>query len=144
MFKPVNAKNIDEYMSMLAIERRTAMKTLDRLIKDTVPSLKPWFTYNMLGYGEFDYTNYKKEQIKWPVVALASQKNYMSLYICALDHTKDKEDQYIAEKYADRLYKSGIKPNVGKSCIRFKKLDDLNLDILKTVLQETEKKPGLT
>ena len=143
MFKPVNAKNIDEYMSMLAIERRTAMKTLDRLIKDTVPSLKPWFTYNMLGYGEFDYTNYKKEQIKWPVVALASQKNYMSLYISALDHTKDKEDQYIAEKYADRLYKSGIKPNVGKSCIRFKKLDDLNLDVLKKVLQESEKQPGL-
>lgn len=143
MFKTVNAKNIEEYMSMLAIERRTAMKTLDRLIKNTVPSMKPWFTYNMLGYGQFDYTNYKKEQIKWPVIALASQKNHMSLYICALDTSKGTEAQYIAEKYADKLYASGVKPDVGKSCIRFKKLDDLNLDVLKKVLKEAENRPGL-
>jgi len=142
MFKPTKAETIDEYFEMLVDERREALKTLDKLIKKTVPGLKPWFTYNMLGYGKFDYTNYKKENIKWPVIALASQKNYMSLYVCALDHASDSS-QYIAEKYADTLYKDGIKPNVGKSCIRFKKLEDLNLEVLKTVIKEAEQQPGL-
>ena len=141
MFKPTKANSIDEYFSMLVDERHEAFRILDKLIKETVPSCKPWFTYNMLGYGEFDYTNYKKEQIKWPVIAMASQKNYMSIYVCALDNTA--QTQYIAEKYAKELYKDGVKPNVGKSCIRFKKLEDLNMNILKKVLQEAEKHPGL-
>jgi len=141
MFKPADATNIDEYFAMLIEDRRKALETIDKLIKKTVPRLKPWFTYNMLGYGAFDYVNYKKEQIKWPVIAMASQKNYISLYVCALDHST--QTQYIAEKYAKELYKEGIKPNVGKSCIRFKKLDDLDLDVLKKVLKEAEKQPGL-
>ena len=142
MFKPTKAETIDEYFEMLVDERREALKTLDKLIKEAAPSLKPWFTYNMLGYGKFDYTNYKKEQIQWPTVAMASQKNYMSVYVCALDNNKDTP-QYIAEKYADTLYRDGIKPNVGKSCIRFKKLEDLNLEVLKKVIIEAEKQPGL-
>ncbi len=133
MFKLTNAKGINEHFAMLAVERRAAMKTLNRLIKDTLPSMKPWFSYNMLSFGVFDYTNYKKEQIKWPVIAKASQKNYMSIYVCALDHIQDNS-QYVAEKYADKLYASGVKPNAGKSCIWFKKLEDLNIDALKIVL----------
>ena len=142
MFKPTKAETIDEYFEMLVDERRQALEILDRLIKEAAPSLKPWFTYNMLGYGKFDYTNYKKEQIQWPTIALASQKNYISLYVCALAHTEGTT-QYIAEKYAKELYKKGVKPNVGKTCIRFNQLDDLNLDVLKKVIKQAEKQPGL-
>jgi hypothetical protein len=138
MFKPTKATNREEYFAMLAEERRSTLVFLDSLIQKTVPDMKPWFTYNMLGYGKFDYVNYKKEEIKWPVIAMASQKNYMSLYVCALDG-----DEYIAEKFAKELYADGVKPNVGKSCIRFKNLDELNLDILKKVLKEAQKQPGL-
>ena len=141
MFKPVGAKSDDEYIAMLNDERREVIEKLDALIKETAPGLKRWFAYNMLGYGEFEYKDYKGNPGKWPVVALASQKNYMSLYVCAID--SDDETQYIAEKYEKELYKEGVKPNVGKSCIRFKKLDDLNLDVVKKALVEAEKMPGL-
>jgi hypothetical protein len=140
MFKPVGAKSDEEYIAMLNDERREVIEILDELIKKET-KLKRWFAYNMLGYGEFPYKDYKGDMGKWPVVALASQKNYMSLYVCAIDQAD--ETKYLAEKYENELYKEGVKPNVGKSCIRFKKLDDLNLKTVAKVLREAEKMPGL-
>lgn len=137
MFKPVGAKNVNEYMSMLNDERREAIEFLDELIRKTVPNLERHYAYNMIGYGKFKYIDYKKQENYWPVIALASQKNYISLYVCALD--KNDDSQYIAEKYEKELGKVSI----GKSCIRFKKIDDLNLDTVKKVLKEAEKMPGL-
>jgi hypothetical protein len=103
--------------------------------KKTVPSLKPHFAYNMLGYGSFPYKNYKKDDIEWPVISLANQKNYVSIYVCSVD-----KDGYIAEQYKDQLGKV----SVGKSCIRFKKVEDVDLKILKKVLLLAAKKPGLS
>ena len=134
MFKPVGASSIDEYMAMLNDDRREIIETLDKLIKETVPSLKPHFAFNMLGYGKFKYLDYKKRPGEWPVVALASQKNYVSLYVCGII-----DGEYVAEKYKDDLGKV----NVGKSCIRFKKIDDLNIETVKKVLIQAEKTPGL-
>lgn len=48
-------------------------------------------------------------------------------------------DQYAAEKYEKELGKV----SVGRSCIRFKKIEDVNLDTLRAVLQTAKKKPGL-
>lgn len=137
MFKPVGAKSDDEYIAMLNDERREIIETLDKLIKDTLPKQKRWFAYNMLGYGKFEYTDYKKQKGEWPIIALASQKNYVSLYVCAI-HPVEK-DKYIAEVYNKELGKV----SVGKSCIRFKKLDDLNLETVKEVLKVAAKNPGL-
>ncbi len=134
MFKPVKAKTLEEYFAMLPAERKEPMEFLHKFIQKTAPSLKPNFAYNMPGYGSFKYKNYKKEIIDWPTVSLASQKNYMSLYICAID-----KDGYIAEKYKKALGKV----SVGKSCIRFKKIEDLNLETLKKVILLAEKTPGL-
>lgn len=134
MFKPTKAKSVQEYFDMLPKERRVPLDFLHQFIQKTAPSLKPIFAYNMPGYGSFKYKNYKKEIIDWPIIALASQKNYISLYICAID-----KGQYIAEKYKLKLGKV----SVGKSCIRFKKLADLNLETLKQVIKLAEKFPGL-
>ncbi len=134
MFKPVGAKNYEEYIAMLPDERRQIIEQLDKLIRETAPEVQRWFAYNMLGYGKFEYTNYKKQKVDWPVVALASQKNYISLYVCSLDN-----GEYLAEKYADKLGKV----SVGKSCIRFKKLEDLNIETVREVIKTAFKNPGL-
>jgi hypothetical protein len=133
MFKPVGVDNREDYIDALSPERKDIILSLDKLIQKTVPSLKPYFAYNMLGYGAFDYRNYKKEIIKWPVISLASQKNYISLYVCAV-----VDGKYLAEKYKNQLGKV----SVGKSCIRFKSLEDLNLDVVKKLLVEAAKNPG--
>lgn len=134
MFKSVKAKSSKEYFDALSGDRREIMESLDKFIKTNAPSLKPNFLYNMPGYGSFKYKNYKKETIDWPTIAIASQKNYISLYICAVD-----SGGYIAEQYKNDLGKV----SVGKSCIRFKKFEDLNLDTLKRILKLAEKSPGL-
>ena len=134
MFKPVKAKTVKEYLAALPAERQEIIEFLHEFIQKASPKLKSHFAYNMLGYGSFKCKNYKKEIIDWPTVALASQKNYISLYVCALE-----DGEYLAEKYQKDLGKV----SVGKSCIRFKKIADLNLPALKKLLEKAAKMPGL-
>lgn len=134
MFKPTKAKTVPEYFNALPPERREILEALQKIIKKVAPKLKPNFIYNMPGYGSFKYTNYKKEVIDWPIISIASQKNYVSVYVCAL-----KDGEYLAEKYKDQLGKV----SVGKSCIRFRRLEDLDLKILEKVIKQAAKSPGL-
>jgi len=134
MFKPTKAKSVKGYIEALPPDRREVIKAVDKLIKSITPSLKPHFAYNMLGYGSFKYKNYAGKILDWPTVALASQKNYISLYVCAV-----QSGEYVAQKHAKELGKV----NVGRSCIRFKKFEDLHLPTLKKILKLAEKNPGL-
>lgn len=134
MFKVTKAKTVKEYLASVPKERQILISFLHSFIQKAAPKLKPHFAYNMLGYGSFPYRNYKKELISWPVVALANQKNYVSVYVCAVDKGK-----YVAEKYKKELGKV----SVGKSCIRFKKIEDVNLPVLKKVIQQAARNPGL-
>lgn len=135
MFKSVKATSIKEYIDMLEPERREAILFIDRFIKKTVPKLKPLFAYTMLGYGTFKYINAAKKEMDWPVVSLASQKNYISLYICSIENGR-----YLAENHKAELGKV----KVGKSCIQIKKIEDLDLKGLAKVLKLAAKKPGLS
>lgn len=134
MFKAIKAKSVKEYLALVTEDRSEAIAFLHKLIQKASPKFKPWLAYNMLGYGTVKYTNYKKEVIDWPIISLASQKNYISLYVCAID-----KNGYIAEQHAKELGKV----KVGKSCISFKKLEDLNLKNLDKVLKLAAKSPGL-
>lgn len=136
MFKKVSASSVKEYVDSIPEERKEMVATLHKLIQQTVPEYKPYFANNMIGYGSFKYTNYKKQEDEWPIIALANQKNYVSVYVCAIDKTGK---EYLAEKYKKELGKV----SVGKSCIRIKKLDQVDLQTLKKVLKMAVKNPGL-
>lgn len=125
MFKPSSATNPDDYIAQIAEPRRGEIIELDKLIQKTVPQMKRHWAYNMIGYGSFHYKSSSGKEGEWPVIALASQKNYISLYICATDDTG-----YIAEKYKGRLPKASI----GRSCVRFKHLKDVDINIIKELL----------
>lgn len=134
MFKKVKADSVTSYLASVPKEHKADVLFLYKFIQKVAPKLKPRFAYNMLGYGSFPYRNYKNELLEWPTVALANQKNYISLYVCAVEKGK-----YIAEKHKKDL--GEVK--VGKSCISFKKVADLNLVTLKKVLLLSQKNPGL-
>jgi hypothetical protein len=117
---------------------RTALEELDKVIRTNAPGLKPKAFKNNMGgssdpgYGMMPYqSSAMKQPGEWPLVSLAAQKNYISLYICAIIDGK-----YIAEIFKDRLGKVSI----GKSCIRFKNIDNLNLETLKEILIELNKR----
>jgi len=134
MFKPTKATTVKEYIAAVPQDRKKIITFLHTFIQKAAPKLKPHFAYNMLGYGSFQYLNNKKQKLMWPVVALANQKNYVSLYVCSI-----VDGKYVAETHKKELGKV----SVGRSCIRFKKIEDVNLPALKKVIQIAQKKPGL-
>jgi hypothetical protein len=82
----------------------------------------------MLGYGTYHHKYASGREGEAAVVGLASQKNHISLYLgCAID-----DEGYLAEKNADRLGNV----SVGRSCVRFKKLEDLNLKVAMELVKE--------
>lgn len=127
MFKPTQAKTPEEYIATIADPRRSEIEKLHALIQETVPDLKPHILAGMIGYGTFHYKYASGREGDWSVIALASQKNYISVYVCASDGK-----EYIAEKYKSQFPKA----NIGKSCIRFKKLADIDLGLLQKVIRE--------
>jgi hypothetical protein len=130
MFKSTTAKTPDEYLDLIAEPRKTEIKKLHDFIRQTVPNLKPYIHTGMIGYGKFHYKSKSGREGDWSLIALASQKNYISIYVCSTDGK-----EYVAEKYKKELPKAKI----GKSCISFKKVDDINLPVLKKMLLEAEK-----
>jgi hypothetical protein len=134
MFKKVKADSVASYLAAVPKERKADILFLHKFIQKAAPKLKPHFSYNMLGYGSFPYRGAKKELLQWPTISLANQKNYISIYVCSAEKGK-----YLAESHAKELGKV----SVGKSCIRLKKVADLDLKALKKILQTAQKSPGL-
>ena len=113
-----HVKTPAQYIASLPEERRAAIDVLHHAIRKTAPSLKPSLQFGMLGYGYHHFRYASGREGDSPVVALASQKRHISLYLCMCDG-----DGYLPEKIKSRLGKV----SVGKSCIRFRKLEDLDL-----------------
>lgn len=127
MFSENKHKTPKEYINSLEEPRKTQLKKLDALIRKTVPSLKPFMQSGMAGYGKFHYKSKSGREGDWAIIALSSRAQYISLYICASDGK-----QYLPETYKKKLPKA----NIGKSCIRFKKIEDIDLDIIAEMLKE--------
>ena len=134
MFAKNEANSVEEYLLRVSEDRKKDIDFIHDFIQKTVPGLKPYFATNMIGYGSFQYLDSKKQKRDWPIIALANQKNYISIYVCAVSG-----EQYAAEKYEKELGKV----SVGRSCIRFKKIEDVNFDTLKIVLKIGEESPGV-
>lgn len=115
-----------QYLASLPADRRAAMTTLHRAIVKAAPSLKPVILYGMIGYGKMHYKYPSGREGDACIVALASQKAHLSLYLCAVEGKK-----YLAEQHARELGKV----SVGKSCIRFKRLEDLNLKLALSLIK---------
>ena len=124
-----NARTPEEYLAALPEPRQTALRALHAAIRKAAPSLKPGLGHGMLGYGPYHYKYASGREGDSFAVCLASQKQHISLYLgCSCG-----EDGYLAEKAAPRLGKV----SVGKCCIRFKKLEDLNLAVAIELIQRT-------
>jgi hypothetical protein len=119
-----------EYIAQLEPPRRKDIADLHKLIRKAVPGLKPYIHAGMLAYGPFRYRSAGGREGDWFRVGVASNKAYISLYACAAD-----ERGYVAERYKKQLPKASI----GKSCVRFKRLSDLDVKALQALLKETEK-----
>ncbi|MGI8807343.1 MAG: DUF1801 domain-containing protein [Acidimicrobiales bacterium] len=118
---PVDPPEVAAFLAALPDDRQETVARVHDVIRRAAPELKPALWDKMLGYGRYPYRYASGREGEFYVVGLASQKQYVSLYLCAT-----VDGGYLAEANADRLGKV----SVGKSCVRFKKLDDLDLEVV--------------
>ena len=111
-----DATNFEAYLAALPEKRRQPIDTVRTLILETVPGAEESMRYGMPTYDVNGS----------PLAALASQKQYMSLYVDV--------DELAAHKAAFSHL------NCGKSCIRFRKLDDLPLAEVQDILINSAQK----
>lgn len=117
----------EEYLDKLDEPRRSDVAALDALIRKNAPKLTPFIHNGMLAYGHWHYKYPTGREGDWFHIGVASNKAYISLYICAID-----KDGYVAERYRDELPKA----SVGKSCVRFKRLSDVSTAVLTKLIRE--------
>ena len=112
--------------------RRDDVARLHALIRRTAPRLAPGASGKMLGYGPFHYRYASGREGDTFRIGLAANKQYLSLYVLAVD-----AGGYVAERYRTRLPRADI----GKCCVRFKRLDDLDPEALVSLLKEAAATP---
>jgi uncharacterized protein YdhG (YjbR/CyaY superfamily) len=111
------ASDPESYLAAVPKERRSHLETLRTLVKQSVPTATEGIFWGMLCYtiGER------------PFAALASQKNYLSLYLMDLYSQPGLRDQHAAALAHLKM---------GKSCINFHSTDELPLDTIAAILRE--------
>ena len=129
------AATIDDYLAELPPDRREAISAVRDVILRHLPTgYEETMQYGMIGYViplETYPVTYNGQPLGY--AALASQKNYMSLYLMNIYRDKGAEQWFL-----DRYRASGKKLDMGKSCVRFKKLGDLPLDVIGEAVARTE------
>jgi len=122
------AKTVAQYLKELPPDRREAIAAVRRVILDNLPKgYEEGMTYGMIGYyvpHRIYPAGYHCDSSQpLPFANLASQKNYMSIYMMTI---YGKNEDWFREEYK----KTGKKLDMGKCCVRFKKLEDLPLDLI--------------
>lgn len=124
---------VASFFSDLKDPRRSELRTLDRLVRKEAPKLEPYAHAGMLAYGRYRYTYPTGRQGEWFKLALSSRKRHISLYVCAMDRGR-----YLAELFRDRLPRA----EVGKSCVRFRTLADVDLRALAELVRRAALAPA--
>lgn len=123
-----------DYLASLPQDRREVISAVRELILRNLPEgYQETINWGMLSY-EVPLETYPDTYNKKPLsyVGLAAQKNYNSLYLMSV--YQDPADYQELIKAFDGM---GVKPNMGKSCIRFKKLDRIPLEKIARLIAKT-------
>jgi Domain of unknown function (DU1801) len=122
-----DAPTVTEYLASLPDDRRKALSAVRKVIKANLPKgIVESMNWGMITY-EVPLTTYPDTYNGQPLAyaALASQKNHMSVYLMGIYGS----DSLRAE-FEDAYKASGKRMDIGKSCVRFRTLDDLPLDVV--------------
>lgn len=122
------------YLASLPEERRNIISAVRDLILQNLPEgYEETINWGMLSY-EIPLETYPDTYNKNPLsnVGLAAQKNYNSLYLMAI--YQNPEDY---QELMDAFKEMGVKPDMGKSCVRFTKLEQLPLDTIGRLIAKT-------
>jgi hypothetical protein len=121
------AQTVSGYIQELPDERRSAIKALRAVIRKNLPrGFKERMQYGMIGY-EVPLSIHPDTYNGQPLclAGIASQKQHMSLYLMSV-----YADPGLRRWFEKAYRATGKKLNIGKSCVRFRTIEDLPLDLV--------------
>ena len=125
------AESVTEYLNSLPEERKIVLSKLSDLIRQNLPQgFEEQMSYGMIGYvvphSLFPAGYHCDPKLPLPFLNIASQKNFVALYHMGMYADKDLLEWFTSEfpKHAKG------KLDMGKSCVRFKKMDDIPYELI--------------
>lgn len=133
----IAANSPDEYLKLIPDDRKPAMNKLRQTILGNLPKgFQETMSYGMIGYvvphSVYPSGYHCDPKLPLPFIAIASQKNFVAFYHMAIYADKSLNDWFVTE-YSNH-YKSKL--DMGKSCIRFKKPDDILFELIGQLVQK--------
>jgi len=121
------ANTVEKYLASLPEDRREAIRSVRQVILENLPKgYEEAMNWGMISY-QVPLETYPDTYNKQPLMyaALASQKNHMAVYLTGIYASEESRREFEAAYKA-----TGKRFDVGKSCVRFRKLDDLPLPLI--------------
>ena len=132
-----NASSPEDYISQVPEERRDTLNKLRKVIKTNLPKgFEEGIQYKMIGYyvphSKYPDGYHCDPKVPLPFMSFASQKNSVNLYHSGIYAMPDVHKWFVTEypKHSKR------KLDMGKSCIRFKYLDDIPFDLIAELVKK--------
>ncbi|MFN0016266.1 MAG: DUF1801 domain-containing protein [Saprospiraceae bacterium] len=127
----IQATSPEDYIAKLPEDRKAAIITLRKTILDNLPAgFSETINYGMIGYviphGLYPAGYHCDPQQPLPFMGMASQKNFVAFYHMGLYASPELTEWFVSQypKY------SKARLDMGKSCIRFKKMDQIPFALL--------------
>jgi len=127
----IDAKTVSDYIDQIPEERKASISKLRQVILDNLPKgFEEGINYKMIGYyvphSKYPEGYHCDPKLPLPFLNIASQKNFIAVYHMGIYANKELLDWFVGEypKYSSR------KLDMGKSCIRFKKIDEIPYDLI--------------
>jgi len=132
-----HAATVEAYLDELPEDRRTAISAVrDVILKNLPKGYEEAMNYGMITY-QIPLERYPNTYNGQPLcyAALASQKNHMAVYLMCVYGSKE-----IDAWFREEFKKAGKKLDMGKSCVRFKKLEHLPLAVIGKAIKKVSPK----
>lgn len=133
----IEAKNIEDYISKVPEERKVAVTKLYQTISENLPKgFDEGISYGMMGWNvpleTYPSGYHCTPNTPLPFLGMASQKNSVNFYHMGIYANQELYDWFVAEypKHSKR------KLDMGKSCMRFKKIDEIPYDLIAELVRK--------
>ena len=129
-----DAPSVQEYLQELPPERRKVISAVREVILKHLPAgYAESMNWGMISY-EIPLDRYPDTHNGQPLTyaALAAQKNHYSLYLMSVYGDAEQE-----ERLREGFKKAGKRLDMGKSCVRFRKLEDLPMHVIEEAIART-------
>ena len=141
----IEANSVEEYLNQVPEERKASFRKLYETVSQNLPpGFQEQLSYGMIGWSipleTYPPGYHCTPNTPLPFINLASQKNFIALYHMGIYANPELLKWFVAEypKYSQR------KLDMGKSCIRFKKVEDIPFDLIAELFQKISPEDWIT